>query len=297
MTFRQNEDSTSADKLRDEKTEDAAASARITPQEIYNTLEKLHVHKAKENTNFIRTHRDLEITRNYFLKDALNQMKGKLNNTDENYNNAKAAIIKLLNNDINTTMKWYKDHDEKFKSGKDLGKMYRLCLELMPDAFITLLWQKTLHPDDRTYMKNVHEVLRDEFKGKSLKYDLPDKTKAYIKNNPLFQALSISPEGLSQQIIAEMASLKIRYENKEMGLEPINDTTLLKRLLVVLDNWILKREWDAPAYEQIKADIAATPLYAGTKNVVRAVTPYCDQISAILDMDKKPESPKPESSR
>jgi hypothetical protein len=274
-------------------------AAKKSPQEIYAALDALHTDKASKNSNLFRRNRDLEVRRNYFLQDALVQMKDKVEDTEENYNNCKDAIIKLLRTDINCTTKWLSDKKMQLEGGKDLGKIYRSCIALMPEAFIELLWRQQLQPDDRKDVIMVYTHLRDELKGKELKYALPAATKEFIQSNPMFKALSVDVIDLRQQILETIFNLDTRFANNQLGMAPVNDKNVLNRLLIVLDDWIQKKEWDAPAYEKIKADLQVIhpPLYKGTADFVKKITAYADVVPAIsainIAINKKPDAVRP----
>jgi hypothetical protein len=76
---------------------------KITPQEIHDALTKLHQHKAAHNLQNVRRHRDLEELRNGALERTLNKISEHLENTDENYQCCRQAIIQLLAHNLQQT--------------------------------------------------------------------------------------------------------------------------------------------------------------------------------------------------
>jgi hypothetical protein len=113
---------------------------KMTPQEIHDALTKLHQHKAAHNLQNVRRHRDLEELRNGALERTLNKISEHLENTDENYQCCRQAIIQLLAHNLQQT----NNYARWFMNGKtaadiSLGKIHRLCVNIMPDALVDVL--------------------------------------------------------------------------------------------------------------------------------------------------------------
>ena len=119
------------------KTTADATASKPTPAEMYAALNQLHQHKAEQNTNLIRTNRDLEEVRNNLLGITLEKLAPRLEDKADNEAFFRQEITQLLMQNIQQT----KNYSRWMKNDKSLtlGKLHRLCVSLMPEALVDAL--------------------------------------------------------------------------------------------------------------------------------------------------------------
>jgi hypothetical protein len=260
------------------------AEKRATPKQLSAALNELYEHKLKKNMGMFRTKKALENPRNNLLANTAELIQNRLEDTEENYIFCKNQIAKLIGDNLQLTMLWLiKEKKNNKDLGKLLGKLHRNCIELMPEALVELLWMKRLGLYV-TPNKSQYKVDYDD-----LMYKISEDTQKAIKTNPAFQALTLDVVELRKNIFQTMSNLAVRFQKKEIIVEPLNDKDLLSQAFALLDGWIKSGSWDDNHYQKIKTDVQnkSSQCYVGTRNLLETVTAYCDAVSATLQNNKK----------
>jgi uncharacterized protein YqgQ len=125
----------------------ATSKVKATPAEIHAELVALHKHKTANNQKYIRAHRDLEELRNNLTGNAIDEIAGHLENNEENYALCRQEIRKLLSTNMQQTHNYASWHmTVREASNVSLGKIHKLCISLMPEAFLDVLFMMRARP-------------------------------------------------------------------------------------------------------------------------------------------------------